>query len=133
MIFIKDFIKITDEKYSIYVHYMPFDKERGYKINEEIATEEQLLEIGKLVELPKKLPYVEGKVQVLYYNPQTNTCFYEYIDIPKTKEDVEKETFTQTLAELTIENKKKDAMIANLAETVASLTIQVNQLKGSVQ
>ncbi|HIG0356303.1 TPA: hypothetical protein ACX96U_001599 [Clostridium sporogenes] len=47
--------------------------------------------------------------------------------------DIEKETFTQTLAELTIENKKKDSMIANLAETVANLTIQVNKLKGSVQ
>ncbi|MEL5897308.1 hypothetical protein AAGC94_04395 [Clostridium sporogenes] len=47
--------------------------------------------------------------------------------------DVEKETFTQTLAELTIENKKKDLMIANLAETVANLTIQVNQMKGRVQ
>lgn len=50
-----------------------------------------------------------------------------------SKIDNEKETFTQTLAELTIENKKKDSMIANLAETVANLTIQVNQMKGSVQ
>lgn len=37
---------------------------------------------------------------------------------------------TQTLAELTIENKKKDILIAQLTNTVAMLNLEINKLKG---
>ena len=86
MIFIKDLTKITDIKYSVgYIHYMPFDSVNGLK-----KTQEELLEEGKLVELPSKLAEVEGKIQVMYYNPITNLCFWEYEDAPiSEKTDIE--------------------------------------------
>jgi hypothetical protein len=37
---------------------------------------------------------------------------------------------TQTLAELTIENNKKDVLIAQLTNTVAMLSLEINKLKG---
>lgn len=30
---------------------------------------------------------IEGKYAVMYYNPQTNSVFYEYFDIPPTPEE----------------------------------------------
>ena len=37
---------------------------------------------------------------------------------------------TQMLAELTIDNKKKDILIAQLTNTVAMLNLEINKLKG---
>ena len=36
----------------------------------------------------------------------------------------------KTLAELTIDNKKKDILIAQLTNTVAMLNLEINKLKG---
>jgi hypothetical protein len=30
---------------------------------------------------------IEGKIPVMYYNPQTNNVYYEYIDRPLTPEE----------------------------------------------
>lgn len=30
---------------------------------------------------------IEGKYSIMYYNPQTNSIFYEYFDIPSTPEE----------------------------------------------
>lgn len=37
---------------------------------------------------------------------------------------------TKMLAELTIDNKKKDILIAQLTNTVAMLNLEINKLKG---
>ncbi|KAJ51105.1 hypothetical protein BD780_000227 [Clostridium tetanomorphum] len=126
MIFIKNLNKITDSKYDIgYKHYMPFDSTNGLN-----KTKEQLEQEGILIEGISEPQQIEGKQSIMYYNPVENIIFYEYEDILKPKENIEKETFTKTLAELTVENKKKDAMISQLAQQVSNLNIKINQLGG---
>ena len=101
MIFIKEFTKITDEKYIIgYIHNMPFDATNGLN-----RTEEQLLQEGKLVEVDTKPVAAEGKEPVMYYNPNTNRCFWELVDIPKSIEQNAQEQIEelkQSIAELTV-------------------------------
>lgn len=93
-------------------------------------TKEQLEQEGILIEGISEPQQIEGKQSIMYYNPVENIIFYEYEDILKPKENIEKETFTKTLAELTVENKKKDAMISQLAQQVSNLNIKINQLGG---
>jgi hypothetical protein len=60
------------------IHYMPFDKEHGMG-----KTEEELLQIGVLVdEIPYPTPQ-EGKGHKLIYNENTGTVRIEYFDIQK--------------------------------------------------
>ena len=81
VILINNLTKITDTKYSIGFKYnMPLDPIDGMKKNDNVTpyTKEELEQIGKLVDLPQDLPTKEDNPQILYYNPITNTCFYEY-------------------------------------------------------
>lgn len=58
----------------------------------------------------------------------------------KTKEEIEQEreveianpqqVMSKQIADLTIDNKKKDMLIQNLAKTVSELNIKVSQLEG---
>lgn len=122
MIFIKNLTKITDTKYSIgNTWYSPFDQKDGYKINSVLATKEQMEQEGKLLELPGKLADVAGKEQVLYYNPSTNTCFYEYIDIP-VPQSTQLETLSKTVTQLTLENADLKTQVQTLSQTVAKLS-----------
>lgn len=92
MIFLGNLTKETEERYRVgYVHYMPFDLKNGIKnANGRLATREELLEIGVLVEeMPKPEP-PEGKVVAgRFYNPFSGTVFYEYIDEPEREETPE--------------------------------------------
>ncbi|MEG0612658.1 MAG: hypothetical protein RR486_09090 [Clostridium sp.] len=91
------------------------------------------LDGGILVDnIPSEPQEIINKIAVLYCNPITKEMKYEYEEIQKSNEEIEKEIFAKTLSELTIENKKKDVMITQLAETVADLTVKVNSLKGGI-
>ncbi|AKA69826.1 hypothetical protein [Clostridium scatologenes] len=128
MIFLGNLTKISDTKYSVgYTHYKPLDEINGLK-----KSKEQLEQEGILVDSILEPQQIEGKQAVMYWNPVDKVIFYEYEDIQKSKEVTEKETFTQTLAQLAIENKKKDTMIKQLVQTVNDLTIKVNKLGGTV-
>ncbi|WP_205613341.1 hypothetical protein [Clostridium sporogenes] len=128
MIFLSRLTKITNEKYSIgYIHYMPFNEKHGLgKTKEELEQEGILLE--SIIE-PKQ---IEGKQATMYWNPIEGKIFYEYEDIPKSKEETLEEkikTLTENLAQEKINNMKKDALAVNLTKEVANLKVEVMNLK----
>lgn len=90
MIFLGSLVKITTTKYSIgLVHHVPFDEVNGLH-----KTKEQLEKEGILVDSIPEPQQIEGKSPIMYINPSTKEVFYEYIDIPKTKEELQEERIT---------------------------------------
>lgn len=69
--------------------------------------------------------YSEGKKRTEYWNYKTEQIEYEYEDMFIDKENQIQENITQQLANLVIENKKKDLAIANLVKTVAELNVKL--------
>ncbi|GFN35391.1 hypothetical protein [Tepidimicrobium xylanilyticum] len=59
----------------------------------------------------------------------------KYINFTLIKERDNKKTVEQNtvkaIAELNIEDKKKDILIQNMAQTIASLNIEITKLKGA--
>lgn len=100
MIYLVKFIKnlIEDEKGLRigYIHNMPFHPVYGLKKSEEELREEGIL----LDDIPKP-ERVEGKIPVPYYNPETNTVYYEYVDRPLTPEE-KAEQLEQAMIETSI-------------------------------
>lgn len=77
--FIKYLEKITDTKYFIgYYHCNPFDEKEGYKINNVLATKEQMEQEGKLIDVPAGVDINK----LFYYNPVTNTIFNDDSSTP---------------------------------------------------
>lgn len=58
----------------------------------------------------------------------------KYINFTLIKNKEEKlitnQNTVKAIAELSIENKKKDFLIQNMAQTIATLNIEIQQLKG---
>lgn len=58
----------------------------------------------------------------------------KYINFTLIKEKEDKKIIEQNtvkaIAELNVENKKKDMLIQNMAQTIAGLNIEIQQLKG---
>ena len=77
MIFVGDFIQDEKGMRVNFIHNMPFDEKYGFG-----KTEQELLQIGALVDSIPGPQQIEGKTAVLYYNAQTNSVYYEYIDKP---------------------------------------------------
>ncbi|MCD3245337.1 hypothetical protein G8S21_05150 [Clostridium botulinum C] len=104
--------------------------------DETILTENEKLKGIPLKELPHK-EEKEGKISILKADKSKEKVWYEYVEDIRIKEnkqdEVKKETFVKTLAEMTIQNKQKDYEIKNLSQTIAKLTIEVNKLKGDVE
>ena len=65
-----------------FIHHMPFDLRNGMG-----KSEQELLQIGALVDDIPEPEQIEGKVPVLYYNPQSNSVYYEYVERPLTEEE----------------------------------------------
>ena len=65
-----------------FVHNMPFHEQHGMG-----KTQEELQQIGALVDDIPEPEQIEGKNAVLYYNPETNSVYYEYIDRPLTDQE----------------------------------------------
>lgn len=82
----KKFIQINEENVVIMINYFPFDEKSGMGM-----TEEELLVIGKLVDEIPNIPFSDGKIGQYIYNSNTNTVDYEYIDRPKTTEELQAE------------------------------------------
>ena len=82
MKFVGEFIQDEKGLRVGFVHNKPFDKVHGLG-----KTEEELRQIGALVDEIPEPEQIEGKIAVMYYNPQTNSFYYEYIDRPLTPEE----------------------------------------------
>lgn len=84
MIFLGSLKKISDDKFDIgFIHYMPFDSKVGLG-----KTETELLAEGALINNIPNAEIIEGKNSTMFYNPLTNSIFYEYVDVPKSKEQI---------------------------------------------
>lgn len=121
------FIKISNDNRVEFVHYQPFNLLNGLG-----KTREQLEQEGILVDSIPEPQQIEGKQAVMYWNPIDKNVFYEYKDIPKSKEENLEEkikTLTENLAKEKINNMKKDALAVNLTKEVANLKIEVMNLK----
>ncbi|MCX8045745.1 MAG: hypothetical protein N3A70_02540 [Anoxybacillus gonensis] len=82
MIFVGEF---TQDEKGIrvgFIHNMPFDKEHGLG-----KSEEELKQIGALVEYIPEPEQVAGKNPVMYYDKETNSVYYEYVSRPLTQEE----------------------------------------------
>jgi len=82
MIFVGNFIQDEKGLRVGFIHHKPFDEKDGLR-----KTEEELLQIGALVDEIPEPEQREGKIPVMYYNPETNTVYYEYENKPLTAEE----------------------------------------------
>lgn len=111
MIFLGQLNKITEEKFSIgFIHYMPFDKKNGLG-----KTKEGLEKEGILIENLPEPKQIKGKQAIMYFNPIKKEVFYEYNDIPKSKEEMVQDNFNQ-LKEENKELKKQLEEQKNMSE-----------------
>lgn len=84
MIFLGELEQVRDNSYKVgFIHYLPFDEKEG--LNKSI---EELEQEGVLVESIPEAEEREGKTPILYCNTETKELWYEYEDIPKTKEEL---------------------------------------------
>lgn len=125
MIYLGNLIKITDTKYSIgFIHYMPFDAINGLG-----KTQEQLEQEGILIESVPQSQVIEGKTSIMYVNPVDKLIFYEYEDIPKSKEDLQQELNAKLLkdsASMQIELNSQKQLNADLLLKIAKLGGGIN-------
>lgn len=79
------FLKCDETSKVNYIHYMPFDGKHGLG-----KTQEQLEQEGVLVDSIPEPQIIEGKNPIMYYSKEKG-IFYEYEDIPKSKEELQSE------------------------------------------
>ncbi len=82
MIFVGNFIQDEKGLRIGFVHYKPFDEKVGMNL-----PEETLRQMGALVDEIPEPEQREGKIPVMYYNPETNTVYYEYENRPLSPEE----------------------------------------------
>lgn len=75
----------TEENKVEFCHYMPFHQGCGLG-----KTEEELLQIGYLVDSIPEPKEIEGKFSTLFFTPEQGFWF-EYADIPKKPEQIQAE------------------------------------------
>jgi hypothetical protein len=61
------------------IHYFPFDLEKGVP--------QEVIDANILVDSVPTPDTIEGKMAVMYVNPQTKELWYEYVDRPLTPEE----------------------------------------------
>lgn len=88
------FIKVDEQNNITYRHNFPFDPEIGLG-----KTEEELLIEGKLVPMPAEPGIVAGKIPVEKYDANNNSIAYEWVDIPKTPEQLQAESIKELQAQ----------------------------------
>ncbi|SFA69984.1 hypothetical protein [Clostridium frigidicarnis] len=120
MIFLAQ-LKPINSKNSIvgYIHYDPFNDEYG--LNESV---DNLKKEGIIIDSIPKPSLIKNKVPELHVNPETNEVWYEYSEIPKSDEELTKDTIDNLQKDnalLLKENAKKDAMIESLNKDVADI------------
>ena len=82
MIFVGNFIQDEKGLRIGFVHYRPFDEKVGMNL-----FEETLRQMGALVDEIPEPEQREGKIPVMYYDPENNKIYYEYEDKPLTPEE----------------------------------------------
>jgi hypothetical protein len=99
------FVKLKDDEIQA-IHYQPFDPVYGLK-----KSQEELLQEGILVESIPKPEFIEGKVPVLKYDPTNKELYYEYEDIPPTKEELLEKEIEQLKQQLQITQQALDELL----------------------
>lgn len=74
----KIFIRIDKDNNVSFIHYKPFDERQGLK-----KTIEELEQTGYLVDSINEAESIPGKIPMLKFDPDTNTLYYEYVDLPE--------------------------------------------------
>ncbi|MHB9937899.1 hypothetical protein CF098_07700 [Clostridium sporogenes] len=133
MIYLGNLKKIEQNKYMIgHIHYMPFDEINGLR-----KTKEELEQEGVLIENIPEPKYIESTQAIMYWNPVDKQVFYEYEDVPKSEEDIEKETLktlVKQVAEEKLKDIQKDKLITETTKELAKVKLDIIELKkGSVQ
>lgn len=106
MVFLGNLQRVTDTKYRVaFTHSMPFDVVEGMG-----KTQEELAQIGILVDEIFSPEQIIGKSSAMFVNPVTKEITYEYEDIPLTTEQ----------------------QIAQLQQQVNDLTLAVVNIVGGV-
>lgn len=104
MIFVK-----TDTNYKvIFVHYDPMNEEWGLN-----KTTEQLISEGMLVNKIPEPKETQGKVGVLFVNPNTKELYYKYENVPLTEESI-----SFKLEALEIAQATTDSTLLELMESI---------------
>jgi hypothetical protein len=99
------FVKVKDDEIQA-IHYQPFDPVYGLG-----KSKEELLQEGILVESIPQPEFIEGKVPILKYNKDTNTLYYEYEDVPPTKEELLEKEIEQLKQQLQLTQRALDELI----------------------
>ena len=88
------------------IFYKPFDQKHGLG-----KTKEQLEQEGLLVDSIPEPEQQEGKIAILYVNPETKELYYQYEDIPKIEEQIAKEELESIKAQLQVTQEAIDFLI----------------------
>jgi len=100
MVYLFDFIKVTDaDLIANCVHHLPFDEVHGLH-----KTVEELNQTGILVENLANPNAGEYQSSILHVNPITKATWYEYVDMPKTPEQITAEKISQLEADVATAN-----------------------------
>lgn len=87
MAYLFNFTKVTDaDLIANCVHHLPFDEVHGLH-----KTVEELNQTGILVENLEDPNAGEYQSSILHVNPNTKATWYEYVDMPKTPEQIQAE------------------------------------------
>jgi len=134
MIFVRYKAVLENKAMVEFEHYMPLDPVQGMGM-----TEEELQEMGLLVDaLPVQEP-IPGKIATLYCNPSTKEFWYEYADTPPTETQLQEQiktaqnTINALGQELVVEKLKdmeKEAVIQTLGQELAGIKLELMNLKG---
>lgn len=96
MFYISDLRHTADDKYRVgFIHYQPFDPLNGLN-----KTKEELEQSGFFIDSLPEPEHIEGKIPVLYADPENKRVYYEYVDKPITI-DKRVEDLEQFAADLT--------------------------------
>ncbi|MBK5244279.1 MAG: hypothetical protein JJE18_04510 [Eubacteriaceae bacterium] len=88
------FIKTLENNSIDFIHYMPFDPVNGMG-----KTEEELLQVGFLVEEIPEPEQTEGMSSMMFYTAM-NGFWFDYEEIPKTPEQIQIEKVTELQTDL---------------------------------
>lgn len=80
------------------IHYQPFDAVNGLG-----KTEAELLQTGILIDTIPQPVEIVGKMGVLYHTGEKG-LYYEYVDVPKTPEQIQAERIAQLEADVATTN-----------------------------
>lgn len=96
---------------------------------EEIIEKEPIYEIqqSEYICIDKEFSYWLDVIKKTY--GEFGKVTYESIEEEKTEEEIKKESLIKNIASLTIENKKKDLLISNLAQQINNLNIKITQME----